>query len=137
MENESGEIFSTEKEKIAKWLGRKGGNWPVDVKLRRNSDKTPELKKIKFKIKTKPTIKGKLGEKVQKITSFFEKLSSQNKIGVEVGLGVEESGGLSAKEKFAASGGGGEDKTVPGKGLGVIRTISNKATSARGLGGRL
>ena len=74
---------------------------------------------------------------MQKITSFFETLSSQNKIGVEVGLGVEESGGLSAKEKFAASGGGGEDKTVPGKGLGVISTISNKATSARGLGGEV
>ena len=105
------EKYKTERDGMKFWLNKKksDGNLPNNVQRRKSSTKTPELKRIKFKKKIEPTLKGnntkkgKLGKKVGCITEFFENWQKQNLI--EVGPRVKQntaSGG--GKGLFSASG---------------------------------
>ena len=77
------EKFKTERDRMKFWLRKENGNQPNNVKRRNSSAKTPEIKRIKFKKKNEPILKGnttkrgKLGEKVGSITKFFETLQKE------------------------------------------------------------
>ena len=64
------EKYKTERDQMKFWLRKENGNQLNNVKRRNSSAKTPEIKRVKFKKKNEPTLKGntnkrgKLGEKV-------------------------------------------------------------------------
>ena len=68
------------------WLSKDGGYRLKNDRNRKNSDKTPELKKIKFKkdknIQVLPK-RGKTGENIVKIRAYYESLGNQIKFGSE------------------------------------------------------
>ena len=142
--------YSSEKGYIADWIRRKGGNLPQIVKPKIKSEKTPEIKKIKFKKKTETTLKGvsskrgEMGENIMKITSFFETIEDQSKFDdgkVEkvkncadnapkccpaqpIATDGAQRGGLSTRRKFTAGSGGGEGMPVLEKRVGGTSELS-------------
>ena len=114
------------------WLSKDGGYRLKNDWKRKNSDKTPELKKIKFKkeknIQVLPK-RGKMGDNIVKITAYYESLGNQSKFGKivtsNVGRGGEGSSGLGKGVGATKNSGGvrGEGGSSLGKGLGVANTV--------------
>ena len=116
---ETGVDFRQEKTRMLEWLSPIVGNQPENDRPRRNSVKTPELRKIKFKRKKNDKIlpgskpkRGEMGENVRKITAFYEILDNQSII--KTGRHVQ---GPNLHRKFVTSnvGGGGEGSSGLGE----------------------